>query len=197
MKICVLALLCIMQGNAFTFSIMKQFDFRERLKSSFIGDWQPYDKPIEKFPDVENFVPKVKYDEQELMNRLTEAQFFVTMRHASEYPGTGKQLWNKRPGIYNCVVCDKNLFNSEDKYRLEKDADPHEYSGYMTFKEKSENVVIYQTQSTNRLIRQTFCENCGSYIGEMFKEGEGRHEKRRYSVNSGSVNFLPRKEVTE
>lgn len=52
----------------------------------------------------------------DLKNTLSEMQFYVTQKHGTEPPFTGRLLHNKRDGIYHCLVCDAPLFHSQSKF---------------------------------------------------------------------------------
>ena len=47
---------------------------------------------------------------------LSQDQFEVTQNCGTEPPFSGKLLYEKRNGIYSCVVCNFALFESEKKY---------------------------------------------------------------------------------
>ena len=47
---------------------------------------------------------------------LTQDEFEITQNCGTEPPFSGKLLYEKREGIYNCVVCDFALFESNKKY---------------------------------------------------------------------------------
>jgi peptide-methionine (R)-S-oxide reductase len=50
------------------------------------------------------------------ISRLSREQYRVTQQAATEFPGTGKHLHNKEPGIYVDVVSGEPLFASSDKF---------------------------------------------------------------------------------
>ena len=146
----------------------------------------PFRKYVEKFMEYDDFVPTIKYSEELLTKRLNDGQFMVTQRRANEYPHTGRYLYTFEEGKYNCVVCDVKLFDSKDKYHIVEG--PH--NGYMGFEKKTSNVVVLGIQAATRVIPQLTCTNCGSYIGEMYRDGPKGNETKKYMVNSGAVVFL-------
>ena len=55
-------------------------------------------------------------DRNELKQRLTREQYQVTQQKGTERPFSG-ELWNnKESGVYRCVVCDAELFDSGTKF---------------------------------------------------------------------------------
>ena len=57
-----------------------------------------------------------KPDEAELRARLTDEQYRVTQEKGTERAFTGGLLHNKESGVYACVVCGSELFESTAKY---------------------------------------------------------------------------------
>ena len=54
-------------------------------------------------------------------NHLSQEQFEVTQNCGTEPPFSGELLYEKREGIYSCVVCDFSLFESDTKFESELD----------------------------------------------------------------------------
>ncbi|HJM16229.1 MAG TPA: peptide-methionine (R)-S-oxide reductase, partial [Flavobacteriales bacterium] len=46
-------------------------------------------------------------------DHLSEEQIEVTQNCGTEPPFSGKLLYEKREGVYKCIVCNSNLFQSE------------------------------------------------------------------------------------
>ena len=57
-----------------------------------------------------------KPSDDELRSRLTPEQFEVTQNAGTERAFTGTYWDTKTPGIYRCVVCHLDLFESDTKY---------------------------------------------------------------------------------
>ena len=49
-------------------------------------------------------------------NHLSKEEYEVTQNCGTEPPFSGKLLNEKRNGIYICIVCKAELFNSDTKY---------------------------------------------------------------------------------
>ena len=56
------------------------------------------------------------FSDEELRERLTPLQYHVTQEAGTEQAFTGDTWDLKATGIYQCVVCDAELFSSETKY---------------------------------------------------------------------------------
>ena len=55
-------------------------------------------------------------DKEDLKNKLTPEEFYVTQNQGTEPAFSGKYDGVKTPGTYHCIVCDVELFSSESKY---------------------------------------------------------------------------------
>ena len=42
-------------------------------------------------------------------NKLSEDQYYITQKHGTEPPFSGRYLYNKEKGIYKCICCNSNL----------------------------------------------------------------------------------------
>ncbi|MBN9060574.1 MAG: peptide-methionine (R)-S-oxide reductase, partial [Rhizobiales bacterium] len=67
-------------------------------------------------PETEAGRKKVEKTDAEWRAELTPEQYAVTRQQATERPGTGPYLHEKRAGLYTCVACGAPLFRSETKY---------------------------------------------------------------------------------
>ena len=57
-----------------------------------------------------------EFDENYWKDKLTSEQFYITRKGGTERPFSGKYLDNKENGIYVCVCCETELFDSDKKY---------------------------------------------------------------------------------
>lgn len=120
--------------------------------------------------------------QDDLKNSLTEMQFYVTQKHGTEPPFSGKLLHNKREGVYHCLVCDAALFNSQSKY--------DSGCGWPSFYEPvSENAIRYLNDYSHGMQRiEIRCGNCDAHLGHVFPDGP-KPTGERFCVNSASLSF--------
>ena len=64
----------------------------------------------------DDFKPFITYDEEFLREKLDDQSFYLTQYEIVEILGTGIYDQHFEPGVYNCIVCDEELFNSWHKY---------------------------------------------------------------------------------
>lgn len=113
---------------------------------------------------------------------LSEMQFYVTQKHGTEPPFSGRLLHNKLEGVYHCLVCDAPLFMSESKY--------DSGCGWPSFYEPvSDSAIHYIKDFTHGMERiEIRCGNCEAHLGHVFPDGP-QPTGERYCVNSASLNF--------
>src|SRR6266571_3491420 len=59
---------------------------------------------------------KVQKAEEEWKKQLTPEQYEVCRNKGTERPFTGEYYQSKEPGIYKCVACGNELFDSNTKF---------------------------------------------------------------------------------
>lgn len=115
-------------------------------------------------------------------NELTPEEERVIINKGTEYPGTGKFLYNKNKGTYICRRCNAPLYESEDKFES--------HCGWPSFDDEIKGAVKRVPDADGRRI-EIICANCGAHLGHVF-EGEGFTDKNvRHCVNSVSLDFIP------
>ena len=114
-------------------------------------------------------------------NHLSQEQFEVTQNCGTEPPLSGKLLYEKREGIYSCVVCDFSLFESKTKFESG--------TGWPSFYEALDDTITTKDDNSHGMKRtEITCSNCDSHLGHVFPDGP-RPTGLRYCVNSLSLNF--------
>lgn len=126
-----------------------------------------------------------KYDIEELRRRLTPLQFAVTQEAATERPFTGIYTDNHEAGVYRCVVCGAEQFDSASKY------DSH--CGWPSFSDVGSGADLATSQDTSHgMVRtEVRCGNCGAHLGHLFDDGP-TPTGLRYCINSASLDFQKR-----
>ena len=112
---------------------------------------------------------------------LSQDQFDVTQNCGTEPPFSGELLYEKRDGIYSCVVCDFALFESEKKYESG--------TGWPSFYDALEDTISTKEDNSYGMKRiEINCKQCDSHLGHIFPDGP-RPTGQRYCVNSLSLTF--------
>tara|TARA_B100000963_G_scaffold90300_1_gene77827 strand:- start:19 stop:390 length:372 start_codon:yes stop_codon:yes gene_type:complete len=114
-------------------------------------------------------------------NHLSKEEYEVTQNCGTEPPFSGKLLNEKRNGIYVCIVCKAELFNSDTKY------DSH--SGWPSFFASIENKINRKEDRSFGMTRiEITCGACEAHLGHVFPDGP-QPTGERYCVNSLSMDF--------
>ena len=112
---------------------------------------------------------------------LSQDQFEVTQNCGTEPPFSGELLYEKRDGIYSCVVCDFALFESEKKYESG--------TGWPSFYDALEDTIRTKEDNSYGMKRiEINCKKCDSHLGHIFPDGP-KPTGQRYCVNSLSLTF--------
>ena len=124
------------------------------------------------------------YDKSELRERLSTEQYAVTQEAGTEPAFTGCYWDTKTPGIYRCVVCDEELFESDTKY--------DSGSGWPSFyRAIDEGNVKRITDNSHGMTRvEAVCANCEAHLGHVFTDGP-QPTGERFCMNSASLKLDP------
>ena len=127
-----------------------------------------------------------KFDENYWKDKLSSEQFYITRKGGTERPFSGKYLDNKENGIYVCVCCKTELFDSDKKYNSN--------SGWPSFTEPlSEHLIKSLEDRSHFMVRtEVRCNNCDAHLGHVFPDGPGQNGLR-YCINSLSLDFTKNK----
>ena len=123
-----------------------------------------------------------KFDENYWKDKLSSEQFYITRKGGTERPFSGKYLDNKENGIYICVCCETELFDSDKKYNSN--------SGWPSFTEPLSDHLIKSIEDRSHFMIRTEvrCNNCDAHLGHVFPDGPGQNGLR-YCINSLSLDF--------
>ena len=123
-----------------------------------------------------------KFDENYWKDKLSSEQFYITRKGGTERPFSGKYLDNKENGIYTCVCCETELFDSDKKYNSN--------SGWPSFTEPLSDHLIKSLEDRSHFMVRTEvrCNNCDAHLGHVFPDGPGQNGLR-YCINSLSLDF--------
>jgi len=123
------------------------------------------------------------------ISKLTPEQYRVTQESATERPGTGALLYNKKPGIYVDIVSGEPLFASSDKF--------DSGCGWPSFTKPIEpaNVAELKDSSYGMVRTEVRSAHGDSHLGHVFDDGPPDRGGLRYCINSASLRFVPREEM--
>jgi peptide-methionine (R)-S-oxide reductase len=122
--------------------------------------------------------------------KLSPQQRQVTQKGGTEAPGTGEYLYNKEPGIYVDVVSGEPLFASSDKFDSgcgwPSFTKPIEPANVNELRDASHGMVRTEVRSTH----------ADSHLGHVFDDGPEDRGGLRYCINSASLRFIHRDDMT-
>ncbi|MFW5443524.1 MAG: peptide-methionine (R)-S-oxide reductase MsrB [Methylococcaceae bacterium] len=120
--------------------------------------------------------------EQEWQQKLTAEQFDVCRNKGTERPFTGKYTDCKTSGIYHCVCCGSELFDSETKF----DSGSGWPSFWNVMTEHNINQLVDGAHGMRRV--EVTCNSCGAHLGHVFEDGP-QPTGLRYCINSISLDL--------
>ena len=126
------------------------------------------------------------YDEKYWKKKLTPEQYFITRESGTERPFSGKYNSHKEEGIYYCLCCKAELFDSKAKF--------DSFSGWPSFfKPISEDALNEYNDSSHNMNRvEIRCKKCDAHLGHVFPDGP-IETGMRYCINSISLSFKNKK----
>ena len=122
----------------------------------------------------------------EALAKLSPEQYRVTQEGATERPGTGAYLDNKKSGIYVDIVSGEPLFASSDKF--------DSGCGWPSFTKPIEPANVSElTDISHGMVRtEVRSANGDSHLGHVFPDGPYDRGGLRYCINSASLRFVSR-----
>jgi peptide-methionine (R)-S-oxide reductase len=130
-------------------------------------------------------VEKVVKTDDEWKKILSPESFNVARKQGTELAFTGKYHNCHEDGIYQCVCCETDLFDSKTKF--------DSGTGWPSFWEPiaSENVKEHQDRSYGMVRNEVLCSRCDAHLGHVFDDGP-KPTGLRYCMNSASLHLVKR-----
>ena len=119
--------------------------------------------------------------------KLNPEEYHVLREKGTEKPFSGKYNAHFEEGTYSCKGCNSDLFDSTMKFES--------HCGWPSFDNELEGDKINKIEDSSfGMTRiEIVCNNCGSHLGHIFKDGP-TPTNLRYCVNSISINFIKTKQ---
>lgn len=146
----------------------KILQWKDIVSFTVNGNLSP-DKRVEKTPEEWRAI-------------LSQEQFEITRLKGTERPHSSDVCTSYDAGIYACVCCNTELFDSSIKYDSK--------SGWPSFTQPIKpNAIKYEKDESYGIRVEIMCSTCDSHLGHVFPDGP-EPSGLRYCVNAVSIKLV-------
>ena len=128
---------------------------------------------------------KISKSDMEWREQLSDLSYKVTRKAATERPYTN-DTFSKAPGVFRCICCDVELFDSSAKF--------DSGTGWPSFWAPINDTIIGEREDRSLLFQkrtEVFCNCCDAHLGHVFPDGP-KPTGLRYCINGAALSFRPR-----
>ena len=127
---------------------------------------------------------EISKSESEWKKELTDAEFEVLRKAATERPFSSDLLTVKGNGTFVCAACGNELY--ENKYKFKSG------TGWPSFDRAIEGGVAFGSDSKLGYQRdEVHCAKCGGHLGHVFDDGPRETTGKRHCINGVAMDFKP------
>lgn len=145
-------------------------------------------KDVIQFATDDNLEPdfRVERTEAEWALLLADGVYRITRLKGTEPSFTSELCHIYEPGIYECVCCGAQLFDSTIKF--------DSGTGWPSFSQPiQENAIKYSIDQSLLMMRvEAMCNVCDCHLGHVFPDGP-EPSGLRYCINSASIKLSSKK----
>lgn len=135
-----------------------------------------------KFANYGNPAPdrRVEKTDEEWMAQLSQDEYRITRKKGTESRFSGEHCSRYDPGVYSCLCCDTELFDSREKF--------DSGTGWPSFTQPVKpNAIKYIKDGSLGMVRiEVMCNTCDAHLGHIFPDGPAPGGLR-YCINSKAL----------